>query len=302
MPSMRSQLIPADTQARFVAAGDDSPRTARPRSPVAKANAKPEVAVSGRFPVSASRAWPEIRARLRGAHRGAILLDFDGTLVNLRRRPSDVRMAAEVRRVLQRLVGHTNLFVAIVSGRKVRNLRELIHVEGLHYFGVHGGEMGGKSARLTKKARFALEGAKHAARLQLGVIEGIWIEDKRLSFSVHYREADAAAAKRGQSVLFDLLAPWGDALHVLNGSRVWEILPIEIPGKSSVIEEVLSQLPVGATVVYIGDDSTDEMAFAVLPDQITVRVGRAPATSARYLLRDPADVLRFLARLEKELP
>jgi trehalose 6-phosphate phosphatase len=302
MHNMTRQSIPADGSARLVVADDDAPRTMRTRAPVAKSNVLRKRSASGRSPVSAFRAWPEIRERSRAAHRGAILLDFDGTLVDLRRRPSDVRLPAEARRILQRLVRHANLFVAIVSGRRVPNLRNLIDVEGLHYFGVHGGERDGKSATLSKKARLALEHAKHAARVQLGVIEGIWIEDKRRSFSVHYRDADAAASKRGQAVLFELLAPWGDALHVLTGSCVWEVLPIEIPGKSSVVEAVLSRLPASPTVVYIGDDSTDEMAFAALPNQITVRVGREPQTCARYFLRRPADVLRFLARLEKELP
>jgi trehalose 6-phosphate phosphatase len=302
MPSATRQLIPADRSARLVAASGGIPHIMQTRAPVAKANALRKRSAPDRSPVSAFRAWPEIRDRLRAAHHGAILLDFDGTLVNLRRRPSDVRLPAEARRILQCLVRHTNLFIAIVSGRRVHNLRNLIDVEGLHYFGVHGAESDRKSAILGKKARLALERAKHAARVQLGAIEGIWIEDKRRSFSVHYRDANAVASKHGQSVLFELLAPWGDALHVLNGSCVWEVLPIEIPGKSSVVEAVLRKLPASPTVVYIGDDSTDEMAFAALPNQITVRVGRGPQTCARYFLRTPADVLRFLARLEKELP
>jgi trehalose 6-phosphate phosphatase len=302
MPSMTRQLIPADRSARLVAASGDKPRTMQPRASVAKSSVLRKRSGSDRPPVSAFRAWPEIRDRLRTAHRGAILLDFDGTLVDLRRRPSDVRVPAEARRILRRLVRHANLFIAIVSGRRVHNLRNLIYVEGLHYFGVHGAESDGKSAILDKKARLALERAKHAARVLLGTIEGIWIEDKRRSFSVHYRDADAVASRRGQSILFELLAPWGDALHVLNGSCVWEVLPIEIPGKSSVVEAVLNKLPASPTVVYIGDDSTDEMAFAVLQNQITVRVGHPPLTCARYFLRRPADVLRFLARLEKELP
>jgi trehalose 6-phosphate phosphatase len=259
-------------------------------------------ATSSDSPRPVSRAWPEIRDRLRGAGHGAVLLDFDGTLVNLRRRPSDVRTPARVKRILERLVQHTNVFVAIVSGRRVQTLRRLVEVEGLHYFGLHGGERDDRPTSLSENARVALEDAKHAVHLDFGNIPAIWIEDKELSFSVHHREVDTIASECGKAALLNLLAPWGNALHVLNGSRVWEVLPSEIPGKSSAIEEVLSELPAGATVVYVGDDGTDEMAFAVLPDQITVRVGRDPQTCARYFVRAPADVLRFLERVEKELP
>jgi trehalose-phosphatase len=299
---MRSPAIPTNLSVQLIAEKEAAFPKMRTSIATVKAEEARVAAKSPESPRLAFRAWPEIRDRLRAANRGAVLLDFDGTLVNLRRRPSDVRMPARVKQILQRLVLHTNVFVAIVSGRRVQTLRRLIDVEGLHYFGLHGGERDDRSTSLTEKARVALEGAKHAVRLDFGIIPGIWIEDKELSFSVHHPELDSIASECGKAVLLNLLAPWGDALHVLNGNRVWEVLPREIPGKSSAIAEVRRELPAGATIIYIGDDGTDEMAFAVLPDQITVRVGRDPQTCARFLLRAPADVLRFLERLEKELP
>jgi trehalose 6-phosphate phosphatase len=250
---------------------------------------------------SAFRAWPEIRARLLAANHWAFFLDFDGTLVNLRRRPSDVQLPAQAKRMLQHLVRHTNVYVAIVSGRSVQVLRSLVAVEGLHYFGLHGAERDSQSAKLSPKARIALEGAVREAQSQLAVIPGVWVENKGLTFSVHHRDADAAAEDAAGAALGDLIAPWGDALHILNGSRVWEVLPKEIPGKSSVVKEVLASLSGRVAAVYIGDDGTDEMAFSLLSNQITVRVGCGSGTRARYFVRTPKDALRFLARVEKEL-
>jgi trehalose 6-phosphate phosphatase len=83
---------------------------------------------------------------------------------------------------------------------------------------------------------------------------------------------------------------------------VWEILPREIPGKFTAVDDVLGAHRPATAVVYIGNDGTDEVAFAALPDDITVRVGRQPQTHARYFVRTPAEVLRLLARMEKELP
>jgi trehalose 6-phosphate phosphatase len=302
MRNMRRLIVDMDSPVEFAAESHDAPLAMPTRISIAKADDPRETSDSRHSPRPAFRAWPEIRARLRAAGHGAVLLDFDGTLVKLRRRPSDVRMPAQAKRVLQCLVNHSGLFVAIVSGRRVETLRSLFDVKGLHYFGLHGAERDGKSATLSEHARVALEGAKRAAQLEFGAVAGIWIEDKGLSFSVHHRDAKAVASKQGEMALGKLLAPWGDALHVLNGSRVWEVLPAEIPGKASAIGEVLRELPVDTVVVYIGDDSTDETAFAALPNQITVRVGREPGSCARYFVRGPADVLRLLARMEEELP
>jgi trehalose-phosphatase len=249
MRNMKREVFDAKPSASIIAEDDGTPLRMQARIPAAKAKAVQTEGDPGFCPSSAFRAWSEIRARLRAADYGAVLLDFDGTLVNLRRRPSDVRMPAQARRILEGLVQHTSVFVAIVSGRRVQALRSLVGVAGLHYFGLHGAERDDKSATLSKAARLALEGAKRAAQLQLSVVPGIWIEDKDLSFSVHHRDADATASESGYAALVELLATWGNALHVLNGSRVWEVLPSEIPGKSSAVEEVLGELPAAAAVV-----------------------------------------------------
>ena len=62
-----------------------------------------------------------------------------------------------------------------------------------------------------------------------------------------------------------------------------------------------SALPADCAAIYIGDDDTDELAFVALKNQISIRVGTARGTRARYWLPAPADVLRFLDRVEGEL-
>jgi trehalose-6-phosphatase len=67
------------------------------------------------------------------------------------------------------------------------------------------------------------------------------------------------------------------------------------------VRDLLAEFPPGTPAIYIGDDGTDESAFCALGDQITVRVGTAQKTHARYYVRDPGEVARFLQRLESEL-
>ena len=82
---------------------------------------------------------------------------------------------------------------------------------------------------------------------------------------------------------------------------VWEVLPNEIRGKGGAVRDLLAEFPAGTPAIYIGDDGTDESAFCALGDQITIRVGTAQKSHAKYYVRDPAEVTRFLLRLEAEL-
>jgi len=247
-------------------------------------------------------AWPEIRARIRGAKELAVFLDFDGTLVNLRRRPGDVRVPQRVKRILQSLKEHSNVRLTIVSGRRLRDLQTMFGMEGVQTFGLHGAEEAGKKTTLSKPSRLALARAKREVRSQLGILPGIWLEDKVLSLAVHYREASAAIIREANIILLRILAPLSRNLSLLNGEKVWELLPREIAGKGATIQELLASRAGRTLAIYAGDDATDESAFAALPDQITVQVGNKKNTCARFVLENPAEVLRFLTRLEKELP
>ncbi len=257
---------------------------------------------STRFPHNVFRSWGEISAVVRGADQLILFLDFDGTLVNLRKRPEEVRVPMRVRRILRRLARHPRVMVVLVSGRRVWSLRRLLKEERVHYFGLHGAEAEGTPPSLSHRATLALGRARLSARLLLRSLPGIWIEDKGLSFAVHFRAAKPASVRVAQEALNGLLAPLRNALHVIEGDNVWEVLPIEFQGKGAAVETFMRRLPAKSVGIYIGDDATDEPAFGVLPEGITVRVGRTRGSKARFYVRNPAGVLSFLTRLERELP
>jgi trehalose 6-phosphate phosphatase len=246
-------------------------------------------------------AWPEIVTRLRSAESRALLLDFDGTLVALRRRPGDVRFSERGKRLLKRLVLNKKFFVAVVSGRDLKGLETLVGVEGVHCVGLHGAEREGESVILSKTARQDLLRAKRDVRSKMQALPRVWIEEKGLSFAVHYRGARQATVQVANRTLRQILVPVQNTLRVLNGDKVWEVMPRELPGKGVAARNLLARLPEATVAMYFGDDDTDEEAFAVLPDQITVAVGRERTTRARFYLRSPAEVLQCLFRLEREL-
>jgi trehalose 6-phosphate phosphatase len=254
-----------------------------------------------RAPRHLFRAWGEITERICKAEVCTLLLDFDGTLVKIQRRPWEVRVPRRTKLILNRLAREPKLFVAIVSGRRRKDLQTRIGVEALHIIGLHGAEIEGRKAKISKDSRKILALAKRRARKQIASMRGMRIEDKGLSFAVHYRGAKASVARAAKSRLLEVIAPLQRYLKIFEGAMVWEVLPNGIQGKGAAARELLSEFPKGTPAIYIGDDKTDESAFCTLNDQITIRVGKSKETNAKYYLRNTGEVIAFLFRLEAQL-
>ncbi len=254
----------------------------------------------GQPPQYAFRAFQEIVVQLQKAKTRMLLLDLDGTLARIRKRPEDVRVSKKAKALLARLAILPNTTVAILSGRNAQSLKTLINVKSLRYFGLHGAEQGGKPARIGDEQRKALRDAKRSARQSMARFPGVSVEDKGYGFTVHYREAEPPAIRNADQALQAILAPLRHALHLLHGKKVWEVLPLQIPGKGETMKRVIADSP-AAALAYIGDDEPDEPAFAALEGHVTIRVGKTPQTHARFFLKSPSEVLRFLSMLEREL-
>jgi trehalose-phosphatase len=242
--------------------------------------------------------WTEVSARLRAADHLALFLDFDGTLVPLRHRPGEVWLDAAVREAIQRLARHPRVTVCLISGRRLTDLRRRARISGVRYLGLHGFERKGRAPRPAPEFLVRL---KRSVGTRLGDLPGIWMEDKGFSFVVHYRGARGPAVRRARVLLQECLKPYQGQFRLLKGKKVWEILPAAVPGKGEAARQVLAELDGSALPLYLGDDTTDEAAFEALRGGITIRVGPARRTRARYRLRNPHEVGRFLARLEDEI-
>jgi trehalose 6-phosphate phosphatase len=238
---------------------------------------------------------------MRRARRIALFLDLDGTLVPLRKRPEDVRVPARVNDLLGRLAGRRKMFVAIVSGRCVWDLSRLIDGKGVHLYGIHGAEEEGKARAIERKSTVALTAARLYARLGFRDMPKVWIEDKGLSFAVHYRGARSAAKQIVKEILLEGMKPFQGILRLQEGDGVWEVIPKELRGKGAIVRALLGKPLRGALGIYMGDDASDEPAFAALRRGITVHVGGVRKTKARFRLARPSDTIRFLCILEKEL-
>lgn len=151
-----------------------------------------------------------------------------------------------------------------------------------------------RERKLLAEAKQALEG-------NLPRTKRIWIEDKRLGLAVHYREASAAAVRRARPVIHEVCERFSPQIHLLEGKKVWELLPKVIEGKGPAVRALISNPRRPVLPVFLGDDTTDEMAFTALPNGLTIRVGGGGRTKARFYVRNPGEVKQFLARLEGEI-
>src|SRR5262245_40539960 len=118
--------------------------------------------------------------------RHALLLDFDGTLVDIAPTPETVHVPPALRRVLARLTDRTGGAVALVSGRSVLDLDRFFAPMRLPIVGVHGAELrliGGAASEKRDPM-----GLPPRLRHQLIALagSGIVAEDKGLSIALHY--------------------------------------------------------------------------------------------------------------------
>ncbi len=185
----------------------------------------------------------------RAPERSALVLDVDGTLAPIAPRPELAVVPRETRVELARLAGRY-LLVACVSGRAGHDARRLVGVDGIEFVGNHGLELDPRAGQLAAAlARFRDE-------------VGLQVEDKTLSLTYHYREAEDEAAARTE--LEEVAArATAEGLDARWGRKVLEIRPHVDADKGTAVRALLERS--GARLgLYAGDDTTDLDGFAGL--------------------------------------
>lgn len=251
-------------------------------------------------------AWREQRER-----RGHLLLalDFDGTISPIVERPQDAAMLPAARSVIERLVKRADTDVAIVSGRSLEDLRERCAITGVYYSGNHGLQIEGPGVHQTRPDAVALLPAvRRIARElddELAGMRGVFFEDKELTLSVHTRMIDDEREREQvHRIVEEAVATNPHGLRLTYGKRVIEIRP-EVDwhkGQATLflIDCVEKARASQVYPMFIGDDVTDEDAFAAIRERgAGVLVADAPTapTAARAWVRTPEDVVLLLRAL-----
>jgi trehalose 6-phosphate phosphatase len=231
--------------------------------------------------------------------RVAILLDVDGTIVDVAATPQGVVVPPSLLRTLATLHVRTGGALALVSGRLVENLDHLFAPLVLPCVGGHGVESRvSPFAPLHKKAVELSPTVKNQIVAAAAVDPRIIIEDKGASLAVHYRLAPAQALLMKNKIAAIVGRAPDEKLEMLCGKAVIEIKPRAFTKGTAVRELMLVPPFANRTPVFVGDDVTDESVFAVLPELggLGYSVGRQ-VDGVCGVFGGPQDVRDWLADL-----
>ncbi len=229
----------------------------------------------------------------------AILLDIDGTILDIAPAPQEVWVPPALRHTLARLAELTGGALALVSGRPLSDIDLIFAPLQLAAIGGHGAEMRplpGTTPRPWANALSADLKRKLASLTELG--PGILLEDKGYALALHYRLApDQGPALRAAVAAICAQTPPG-CVDILPGKQVVEVKPAGV-NKALAVSELMRQAPfAGRHPIFIGDDTTDEPVFRILPQfgGLGFSVGRIVAGADGHFAT-PEDVRAWLARI-----
>jgi len=226
----------------------------------------------------------------------AFFLDLDGTLLEIAETPDAVGIGPDEKRLVEKLVAGAGGAVAVISGRALARIDQILAPLVLPAAGQHGAE------------RRDAKGVRHRHRFPANVLrpvavgirsfaaqhQGLVFEDKGASVALHYRKAPQLA-RAAQAAMRDAAGPLGEAVEVQDGKMVVELKPAGCD-KGKAITQFMQEAPfAGRQPVFIGDDVTDEYGFRVVNAMggHTVKVGEGPSV-ARWRLENPASTRAWL--------
>jgi trehalose 6-phosphate phosphatase len=224
------------------------------------------------------------------ASRVMLAFDFDGTLAPIAPRPAEARMRAATRRLLTRVA--TQYPTVVVSGRTLDDVSgRLQGIPLRRIYGTYGYEPAPPGATPPAPVR---AWTRHLQD-RLAGRRGIEIEEKTHSVTVHYRHApEPWRAEHAIAAALDRLAD----VRVLHGPFALVLLPRRGPDKGVALGRARRSLGC-RMVVFVGDDDTDEDAFASAPPSrlLAIRVGGTAASRARFRLRRQEEIDHLLSLL-----
>jgi len=213
----------------------------------------------------------------------AFFFDFDGTLVAIAPRPDLVHVEPEVSDLLRALARRFGGAVAVITGRPLDVVDGFLAPLVLPAAAEHGSVRRDASGRVhaDEAGADAVEAAYRALEPLAGANPGLILERKSSSVALHYRQQPALGEACAAAVE-DVVAK-NPSLVILPGKMVFELKP-EGVDKGVAVRAFLDEAPFkGRTPIFMGDDVTDEHAFAVVNalGGITVKIDDGD-TKAKY--------------------
>src|ERR1700726_3684654 len=243
---------------------------------------------------------PVVSELARRLNECAILLDIDGTLLDLAPTPREVWVPPGLATTLNRLLEKTSGALALVSGRSLNDFDLIFAPDQYPVGGGHGAEMRlpAESEAVATHAPPMDRELKRRLAAIAKVSPGILLEDKGYSLALHYRLAPHAEKAIYEAVSLIRADLPNAPIEVLPGKCVCEIKHSGF-NKASGVRELMTHEPFkGRRPLFVGDDVTDETVFSIMPELggLAFSVGRRAKGVAGYF-DDPSDVRAWLAHL-----
>lgn len=233
--------------------------------------------------------------RVLNLEKTALFLDFDGTLVNFAETPEAVLVGDDLRDLLLELHGHLSGALALVSGRSLTSLDELLRLPQLAAAGGHGAEwrLGGGSLVTVDQVDYGPLEQVRARLAPVAAQNALLLEDKGHSLALHFRGRPQVEGTLDALIAAEIAPLPG--IRVISGNCVREV-QVQGVDKGAAVARFMQKEPfAGLRPCYVGDDTTDEDAFAWVNAQkgVSIKVGGGP-TIAQQRLPDVSSVHDFL--------
>ncbi|KAF4521294.1 hypothetical protein B566_EDAN002298 [Ephemera danica] len=240
-----------------------------------------------------------------------LLLDYDGTLAPIAAHPDLAILPRETKEVLKRLSNMSDVYIAIISGRSVSNVREMVGIDNITYAGSHGLEIEHPDGtKFVHPMPVEIEGkvSQLIKNLQEEVChDGAWVENKGALLTYHYRETPNLLrpdmVEKARKLIIDAGFHAGIAHCALEARP-----PVQWnKGRASLY---ILRTAFGldwserVRIIYAGDDVTDEDAMLALKGMaITYRVtaSHSVRTAANRRLPSTDSIFTMLKWVEQHM-
>lgn len=199
--------------------------------------------------------------------RLVLAFDYDGTLVPFATHPNLAQLDPQVREILARLAALPRVTVAIISGRGLDDVMNMVDLPALSYGGSTGLELAVKGWRHIPgeavASRPLVNSLRAAFDSRLAAYAGAWVEEKPFGFTIHYRLVAPAQVERLRAEALAFLSPYAASVAVLEGPLALEVMPAIARNKGTALRAIVAYAnEAPTTVLFAGDSANDAPALA----------------------------------------